>query len=161
MQEPLVAVFWEICLCSVTKLCLTLCDLMDCSTPGFPVFHCLLEFVQTLSTESVTPCNHLILCCPFLLLPSVFPSVGWKRCTMWELWVKFYLGQNEDCSPGNNISDSLDILLQRDGGERSVYMWFWWSRENMQPSTYFCRSFLLVLLKLLLVARNSHHHEGF
>ena len=24
----------------------------------------------------------------------------WKRCTMWELWVKFYLGQNEDCSPG-------------------------------------------------------------
>ena len=29
---------------SVSKLCLTLCDPMDCSTPGFPVFHCLLEF---------------------------------------------------------------------------------------------------------------------
>ena len=33
--------------CSVTKLCLTLCDLMDCSTPSFPVLHYLLEFTQT------------------------------------------------------------------------------------------------------------------
>ena len=33
--------------CSVTKLCLTLCSLMDCSMPGFPVLHHLLEFAQT------------------------------------------------------------------------------------------------------------------
>ena len=33
--------------CSDTKSCLTLCDPMDCSTPGFPVLHYLLEFVQT------------------------------------------------------------------------------------------------------------------
>ena len=33
--------------CSVTKSCLTLCDPMDCSTPGFPVFHCLPKFAQT------------------------------------------------------------------------------------------------------------------
>ena len=32
---------------SVTQLCLTLCDTMDCSTPGFPVHHQLLELVQT------------------------------------------------------------------------------------------------------------------
>ena len=31
----------------VAKLCPTLCDPMDCSTPGFPVIHYLLEFVQT------------------------------------------------------------------------------------------------------------------
>ena len=30
--------------CLVTKSCLTLCDPMDCSTPGFPVLHYLLEF---------------------------------------------------------------------------------------------------------------------
>ena len=35
------------CCCSVTKFCLILCDPMDCSTPGFPVHHYLLEFVQT------------------------------------------------------------------------------------------------------------------
>ena len=34
-------------LSSVTQLCLTLCDPMDCSTPGFPVHHQLLELAQT------------------------------------------------------------------------------------------------------------------
>ena len=34
------------CCCLVTKLCLTLCDSMDCSTPGFPVLYYLLEFDQ-------------------------------------------------------------------------------------------------------------------
>ena len=33
--------------CSVTQLCSTLCDPMDCSTPGFPVLHYLLEFALT------------------------------------------------------------------------------------------------------------------
>ena len=33
--------------CSVTQSCLTLCDPMDCSTPGFPVLHHLLEFARS------------------------------------------------------------------------------------------------------------------
>ena len=33
--------------CSVTQLCLTLCDPMDCSTPGFPVLHHLLDLAET------------------------------------------------------------------------------------------------------------------
>ena len=33
--------------CSVTQLCPTLCNPMDCSMPGFPVLHYLLEFAQT------------------------------------------------------------------------------------------------------------------
>ena len=36
-----------ICCCSVAQLCLTLCDPMECSMPGFPVLHHLLEFAQT------------------------------------------------------------------------------------------------------------------
>ena len=32
---------------SVTESCLTLCDPMDCSTPGFPVHHQLQELTQT------------------------------------------------------------------------------------------------------------------
>ena len=35
------------CFCSVTKSCLTLCDPMDCSTPGSSVLHYLPEFAQT------------------------------------------------------------------------------------------------------------------
>ena len=63
------------CCCSVTKLCLTLCDPMDCSTPGLPVHHQLPELLKLMSIESVMPPNHLILCCPLLLLPSIFPSI--------------------------------------------------------------------------------------
>ena len=36
-----------ICRCSVAKSCLTLCDPMNCSTPGFPVLHYLQESAQT------------------------------------------------------------------------------------------------------------------
>ena len=40
--------FKELCVCvySVTKLCLTLCDPRDCSPPRFPVLHYLLDFAQ-------------------------------------------------------------------------------------------------------------------
>ena len=48
---------------------------MNCSMPGFPIFYCLPEFAQLVSIESVMTSNHLILCCPLLLLPSVFPSI--------------------------------------------------------------------------------------
>ena len=34
------------CCFSVTQLCLTLCNPMDCSTPGFPVLHHLPELAQ-------------------------------------------------------------------------------------------------------------------
>ena len=90
---------------------------MDCSMPGFPVLHCLLEFALThngnplqcsclenprdrgawwiavyevaqsqtrlkrlssssiISIESMMLSNHVILCHPLLLLPSIFPSI--------------------------------------------------------------------------------------
>ena len=48
---------------------------MNCSTPGLPVHHQLLEFTQLMSIESVMPSNHLILYRPLLLLPSVFPNI--------------------------------------------------------------------------------------
>ena len=65
---------------SVARLCPTLCNLTDCSTPGFPVHHQLPEFTQThvhrvgdAILSSPTP--HLILCHPLLPLPSIFPSI--------------------------------------------------------------------------------------
>ena len=48
---------------------------MDCSTPGFPVHHQLPELAQTHTIKLVMPFNHLILCRPLLLLPSIFPSI--------------------------------------------------------------------------------------
>ena len=60
---------------SVTQLCPTLCDPMDYSMPGLPVHHQLPEFTQTHVHLMVMPSNHLVLCCPLLLLPSTFPSI--------------------------------------------------------------------------------------
>ena len=50
---------------------------MNCSTPGLPVHHQLPESTQTHvhRVSDVMPSNHLILCCPLLLLPSIFPSI--------------------------------------------------------------------------------------
>ena len=43
--------------------------------PGFPVLHYLQSLFRLMSIESVMPSNHLVLCHPLLLLPSVFPSI--------------------------------------------------------------------------------------
>ena len=63
------------CCCSVTKLYLTLCHPMDYSTPAplsSTICWSLLKFT---SIELVMLSNHLILCGPLLLLPSIFPSI--------------------------------------------------------------------------------------
>ena len=59
---------------SVTQSCPTLCNPMDCSTPGFPVHHQLPSLLKLVSIQAVMLSNHLILCHP-LLLPSVFSSI--------------------------------------------------------------------------------------
>ena len=43
---------------------------MDCSTPGFPVHHHLLELARFMSTESVMPSNHLFLFLSFTSCPA-------------------------------------------------------------------------------------------
>ena len=67
-----------------------------------------------------------------ILLLSTF-----KKCATWEWRVKFYLGPNEDCSPGDSISDSSEKRLQRGSGGRSVYMWFWWRRSTCNRAHIF------------------------
>ena len=66
---------WAKTLSSGAQSCPTLCNSMDCSTPGLPVYHQLLEFTQTHVHQSVVPSKHLIRCRPLLLLPSIFPSI--------------------------------------------------------------------------------------
>ena len=63
------------CCCSVAQWCPTLYNPLDYNTPGFPVFHCLPEFAQTHVHCVDDAIQHLILSCPLLLLPSVFPSI--------------------------------------------------------------------------------------
>ena len=50
--------------CSVSQSCLTVGDPMGCSTPGFPVLHCLPEFAQThvhWVGDAIQPSHHPLL----------------------------------------------------------------------------------------------------
>ena len=57
---------------SVTQSCPTLGDPMDGNTPGFPSPR---VFLKLISIESMLPSNHLVLCRPLLLMPSILPSI--------------------------------------------------------------------------------------
>ena len=60
---------------SVAQSCPTLCDPMNCSTPGLPVHQHLPEFISLTSIEWVMPSSHFILCCLLLFLPPILPSI--------------------------------------------------------------------------------------
>ena len=61
--------------CSVSQSCLTLCESMYCSTPDSLSITISLSLLRLMSIELVMPSNHLILCCPLFLLPSIFSSI--------------------------------------------------------------------------------------
>ena len=60
-----------------------LCDCMNCTMPGFPARHYRLGFAQIMSTELVMLSNHLILCCPLLLLMKVEYCKGVRIVELW------------------------------------------------------------------------------
>ena len=60
---------------SVAQSCPTLCDRMDCSTPGLLSITISWSLPKPMSIESMIPSNRLILCHPLLLPPSIFPSI--------------------------------------------------------------------------------------
>ena len=65
---------------------------MDHRTPGFPVHHNSQRLLKLMSIESVMPSNHLILCRPLLLLPSIFPTtrVFSNESTLRIRWPTYY-----------------------------------------------------------------------
>ena len=100
---------------SVAQSCLTLCDPMNRNTPGLPVHHQLPESTQPTSIESVMPSNHLILCRPLLLPPSIFPSirVSSNESALHIRWPKYW-SFSFNISPSNEhpglISFRMDWL---------------------------------------------------
>ena len=99
---------------SVAQSCPTLCDPMNCSTPGLPVHHQLPQF----TTELVMPSSHLMLCCPLLLLPPIPPSIRVfsNESTLHIRWPKYW-SFSFSISPSNEYlglisfrMDWLDLL---------------------------------------------------
>ena len=61
--------------CSVAQSCLALCDLWTAARQAALSFTISQSLLRLMSIKSVMPSNHLILCHPLLLLPSIFPSI--------------------------------------------------------------------------------------
>ena len=101
------------CCCSVDQSCLTLCNPMDCSTPGFPVLHYISwSLLKLMSITLVIPSNHLILCQPLLLPPSIFPSIRVfssesALCIRWSKYWSFSFS----ISPFNEYSGLVSFGL--------------------------------------------------
>ena len=136
---------------SVTQSYPTLCDPMD--TPGFPLsFTISQSLLKLMSIGLVMPSNHLILCHPLLLLPSIFPSIQVfsnesALCIRWPKYWSFSF----NISPSNGylglisfridcfdlaIQGTLKSLLQQHSSKASILRC---SKEgNGNPLQYSC-----------------------
>ena len=94
---------------SVAQSCPTLCDPMDCSMSGLPVITNSWHLLKLTSIESVMSFNLLILCCPLLLPPLIFPTSG--SCPMSQFFASSgqSMGVSASASilPMNIRTDSL------------------------------------------------------
>ena len=132
------------CFCSVIKS-LWLWTAAHQGPLSFTVFQSLLKFM---SIELVMPSNHLILCCPLLLLPSVFPSIRVfsSESTFWIRWPKYWRF-SFNVSPSNGYSglisfrmDWLDLLAVH-GTLKSLLQHHSPKASILQCSAYFMVKF--------------------
>ena len=109
LAEVNINLFW-VQFSSVAQLCPIICDPMDCSTPGLPVYHQLPEFIQLISIESVMPSNHLILYHPLLFPPSIFPSIRvFSNESVFSVrWPKYW---SFSISPSNEYSGLISFRM--------------------------------------------------
>ena len=112
---------------SVTQSCLTLCDPVDCRTPGLPVYHQLLEFTQTYVhwiSDAIQPSYHLLSPSPPAFNPSQHQSLfQWVNYS--HRWPKSW-SFSFSISPSNEYSgltsfrmDCLDLLAVQGTQESS------------------------------------------
>ena len=120
------------------QLCLNLCNAMDCSMPGLPVHHQLLEFTQThvhRVGDAIQPSHPLH---PLLLLPPILPSIKVfsNESTLPVRWPKYW-SFSFSISPSNehpglisfrmdwldllSVQGTLKSLLQHHSSKASIF----------------------------------------
>ena len=117
---------------------------MNRSMPGLPVHHQLLESTKPMSIVLIMPSNHLILCHPLLLLPSVFPSIQvFSNESAFHIRRPKYCSFSFYTSPSNQhpglISfrmDWLDLLAVQ-GTLKSLLQHHSWKASIPQCSAFF------------------------
>ena len=133
-------------LSSVAQSCPTLCDPMNCSTPGFPVHHHSWILLKLMTIQSVTPSNHLTLCRPLLLLPSIFPSIRVFSnesylCIRWPMYWSFSFSISTSDEYSELISFRMDEfdLLTVQGILKSLFQ-----QHSSKASILQCSAFFMV-----------------
>ena len=98
------------CCCSVTKLCLTFVTLWTAACQASLSFTTSQSLFKFMSIELVMPSNHLILCHPLLLQPSIFPSIRIfsNESALCIRWPKFW---SFSISPSNEYSGLISFKV--------------------------------------------------
>ena len=117
---------------------------MDCSKPGLPVHQQLPELVKLMFVKLVMSSNHLFLCCPLFLPPSVFPSIRVfsSESALHIRWPKYW-SFSFSISPSNQYSglisfrmDWLDLLVVQ-GTLKSLLQHHSSKASILWPSVFF------------------------
>ena len=125
---------------------------MDCSTLGLPTITNSQSLLKLMSIETVMPSNHIILCHPLLLPPSIFPSIGVfaNESVLRISWPKYW-SFSFSISPSNECSGLISFridwfdLLQSKGLSRVF------SNTTVQKHQFFRAQ--------LSLWSNSHIHD--
>ena len=106
------------------------------------------SLLKLMSIESVMPSNHLILCCPLLLLPSIFPHIRvfsnesvlrirWPKCWSFSFSIS---PSNEHSGLSSFRMDWLDLLAVQ-GTLKSLFQ-----HHSSEASILQCSAFFIVQL---------------
>ena len=116
---------------------------MNCSTPGFPVLHCLPD------NSNSCPLSwwwHPTICRPLLLLPSIFPSISVfsNESALCNRWPKYWSFSFSNYSPSNEYSGLISFRIgwfisSQSKGLSRVF-------SNSKASVLQCSAFLMVQL---------------
>ena len=134
--------------CSAPQSSLTSCDPMNCSAPGSLSFAISWSLRTLVPIESVMPSHHLVLCCPLLLLPSVFPSIRVfsNESVLHIRWPKDW-SFSFSSSPSNEYSGLISFrmnwfdLLAVQGTLKSLPQ-----HHSSKVSIFWCSAFFIVHL---------------
>ena len=113
---------------------------MDCNIPGALSFTISWSLLKLVSIESVMPSNHLNLCCPLFLLPSILPNIlVFSNESALHIWWPKYWSFSFSISPSNEYAgliflrmDWLDLLAVQET-LKSLLQEHSWSWDGLKP----------------------------
>ena len=112
LDFPLICLFLTNCCCLVAQSCLTLCDPWTAACQASLSFTISWSLLKLMSIELIMPSNHLILCYPLLLLPSIFTSIRVfsNKLALCSRWPKYW-SFSFSISPSNEYPGLISFRI--------------------------------------------------